>query len=230
MCKIVGKCQRIINSGLIRMNGKDNYMKQFEFYKTGSVMILLWSFVMIFGCINIREIAYAHTASNETYEEEEVSSRSVSGELVNSTSGQRIMNVSMVDKEYVLEITPEDYENMLRIVEAEAGGEDRMGKLLVANVIINRVKDDAFPDSVTDVIFQQENGVCQFSPIRDGRFYTVSVSEETVEAVEAALLGEDCSKGALYFMARKAADKDRAAWFDRNLTKLFTYGGHEFFC
>ncbi|MBO4987768.1 MAG: cell wall hydrolase [Lachnospiraceae bacterium] len=205
-------------------------MKQFEFYKTGSVMILLWSFVMIFGCINIREIAYAHTASNETYEEEEVSSRSVSGELVNSTSGQRIMNVSMVDKEYVLEITPEDYENMLRIVEAEAGGEDRMGKLLVANVIINRVKDDAFPDSVTDVVFQQENGVCQFSPIRDGRFYTVSVSEETVEAVEAALLGEDCSKGALYFMARKAADKDRAAWFDRNLTKLFTYGGHEFFC
>ena len=177
MCKIVGKCQRIINSGLIRMNGKDKYMKQFEFYKTGSVMILLWSFVMIFGCINIREIAYAHTASNETYEEEEVSSRSVSWELVNSTSGQRIMNVSMVDKEYVLEITPEDYENMLRIVEAEAGGEDRMGKLLVANVIINRVKDDAFPDSVTDVVFQQENGVCQFSPIRDGRFYTVSVSE-----------------------------------------------------
>ena len=185
---------------------------------------------MIFGCVNIKEIACAHEETEEAYVVEEVSSRSISGKLAGSTSGQRIMTVSVVDKQYVLDITREDYENMLRIVEAEAGGEDRTGKLLVANVIINRVKDDAFPDSVTDVIFQQENGVCQFSPIRDGRFYTVLVSDETVEAVEAALCGEDCSKGALYFMARKAADADKAAWFDRNLTKLFAYGGHEFFC
>ena len=206
-------------------------MKQFEFYKTGSIVLLLWSFVMIFGCVNIKGIVYAHSVSEESFENrEEVSSRSVSEKLAGSTSSPRVMNVSMMDKEYVLDITTQDYENMLRIVEAEAGGEDRTGKILVANVIINRVKDDGFPDSVTDVIFQQENGVCQFSPIRDGRFYTVSVSEETVEAVEAALCGEDCSKGALYFMARKAADKNRAAWFDRNLTKLFSYGGHEFFC
>lgn len=214
--------------GMIR---KDKYMKQFEFYKSGSVLLLLWSFVMTFGCVNIRDIVCAQAAMEKTYaQEEEVSSRSVSGKFANSTSGQRVMNVSVVDKEYVLDISAEDYENMLRIVEAEAGGEDRTGKLLVANVIINRVKNDAFPDSVTEVIFQQENGVCQFSPIRDGRFYSVSVSDETMEAVEAALCGEDCSKGALYFMARKAADEDRAAWFDRNLTKLFVHGGHEFFC
>ena len=206
-------------------------MKQYEFYKTGSVILLLWSFVIILGYVNVEGLVYANSASEEAFVTgQEVSSRSVSGELVNSTSGQRIMNVSLMDKEYVLDITEQDYENMLRIVEAEAGGEDRTGKLLVANVIINRVRDESFPDTVTDVIFQQDNGVCQFSPIRDGRFYSVSVSDETVEAVEAALCGEDCSKGALYFMARKAADKDKAAWFDRNLTRLFTYGGHEFFC
>lgn len=211
--------------------GKDKFMKQYEFYKTGSVMLLVWSFVMILIYVNIEDFAYAHSVSEEAYiVKEEVSSRSVSGELSSFSSGQRVMNVSVVDKEYILEISTQDYENMLRIVEAEAGGEDRTGKILVANVIINRVRNDGFPDTVTDVIFQQENGVCQFSPIRDGRFYTVSVSDETIEAVEAALCGEDCSKGALYFMARKAADKDRAAWFDRNLTKLFTYGGHEFFC
>lgn len=205
-------------------------MKQYEFYKSGSVMLLLWSFVMILIYVNVEETVYANPVSEEAVAEEEVSSRSVSGRLVSSTSRPRVMNVSVMDKEYVLDITTQDYENMLRIVEAEAGGEDRTGKVLVANVIINRVKDDAFPDSVTEVIFQQTNGVCQFSPIRDGRFYSVSVSEETIEAVEAALCGEDCSKGALYFMARKAADKDKAAWFDRNLTRLFAYGGHEFFC
>lgn len=206
-------------------------MRQYEFYKTGSLIMLLWSFVMILGFVNIEELAYAHPAGkDEALAKEEVSSRSVSGKLESSISGQRVMNVSVVDKEYVLDITSQDYENMLRIVEAEAGGEDRTGKLLVANVIINRVNNEAFPDSVTEVIFQQTNGVCQFSPIRDGRFYSVTVSEETIEAVEAALCGEDCSKGALYFMARKAANKDMAAWFDRNLTKLFVYGGHEFFC
>ena len=211
--------------------GKDKYMKQYEFYKTGSFMLLVWSFFISLVCTNIEGFTYAHPISEEAYAvKEEVSSRSVSGELSNFTSGQRVMNVSIVDKEYVLDISTQDYENMLRIVEAEAGGEDRTGKILVANVIINRVNNAGFPDSVTDVIFQQENGVCQFSPIRDGRFYTVSVSDETIEAVEAALCGEDCSRGALYFMARKAADKDRAAWFDQNLTKLFTYGGHEFFC
>jgi len=206
-------------------------MKQYEFYKTGPFVLLLWSFVMVFGYANIECLVYAKSGAEEAFvADEDVSSRSVSGKLMNSTSGQRVMNVSVVDKEYVLDITSQDYENMLRIVEAEAGGEDRTGKILVANVIINRVKDDSFPDSVTEVIFQQTNGVCQFSPIRDGRFYSVSVSDETIEAVEAALCGEDCSKGALYFMARKAADKDRAAWFDRNLTRLFAHGGHEFFC
>ena len=105
---------------------------------------------MIFGCVNIKGFVYAHSASEEAFvDREDVSSRSVSEKLTNSTSSPRVMNVSVMDKEYVLDITEQDYENMLRIVEAEAGGEDRTGKLLVANVIINRVKDDAFPDTVT---------------------------------------------------------------------------------
>ena len=118
---------------------------------------------------------------------------------------------------------------MLRIVEAEAGGEDRIGKLLVANVIINRVNHEDFPDTVTDVIFQRENGVSQFSPVRDGRIYEVSVSEETKEAVDAALYGQDESEGALYFMARKYVNHKKARWFDQNLKYLFEHGGHEFF-
>lgn len=211
--------------------GKDMVMKQYEFYKTGSVVMLIWSFVMILCCVSVKEQIYAHPAFVEkVLEEEVVKSRNVSEKMSNAASRQRVMNVLVMDKQYVVEVTKQDYENMLRIVEAEAGGEDRTGKILVANVIINRVRDEAFPDTVTDVIFQQNNGVSQFSPIRDGRFYSVTVSNETVEAVEAALCGEDCSKGALYFMARKSADMDRAAWFDKNLTKLFSYGGHEFFC
>ena len=206
-------------------------MKQQEFYKKGSLLLLLWSFVLILGYYNVEGIVYAREVSREAFvTREEVTSRSVFGILTNSTSKQRIVNVSVMERNYIIDITQQDYDNMLRIVEAEAGGEDRTGKLLVANVILNRVEDENFPDTVTDVIFQKEKGVCQFSPVSDGRFYTVDVSEETIQAVNAALYGEDCSEGALYFMARKYADKEKAAWFDKHLTKLFTYGGHEFFC
>ena len=205
-------------------------MRQTEFYKKCSFLILVWSFVLVLGYYNLGEMVHARTLVQEAFvTKDAVTSRSVLGNIANTSSKQRVVNVSVMERDYVMDITEEDYENMLRIVEAEAGCEDRTGKLLVANVILNRVRDEAFPDTITEVVFQKEKGICQFSPISDGRFYTVQVSQETVEAVNAALYGEDCSEGALYFMAREYANEDKAAWFDRNLTKLFTYGGHEFF-
>ncbi len=125
--------------------------------------------------------------------------------------------------------TEEDYANLLRIVEAEASGEDETGKLLVANVVLNRVKDEDFPDTITEVIFQRNKGVTQFSPVSNGRFWKVEISEETISAVNRALSGEDASQGALYFAARKYADADNMRWFDERLDYLFAHGGHEFF-
>ena len=87
----------------------------------------------------------------------------------------------------------------------------------------------SLPDSITEIVFQRENGVSQFSPIADGSYYKVSVSEETAEAVGRALAGEDISRGALYFAARKYADSESMRWFDEKLTLLFRHGGHEFF-
>lgn len=116
-----------------------------------------------------------------------------------------------------------------RIVEAEAGGEDFKGKLLVANVVLNRVKHKSFPSTVRGVVFSHRGSRYQFSPISDGRYYSVSVSGGTKKAVEAALRGKDPSQGALYFMERSYADSGNVRWFDRALTRLFRYGCHEFF-
>lgn len=209
----------------------ERYMRQYSFYKNGTIILLIWSVILCFGCFNVSYIA--SQMSDESIialsYETEVKEKSLFGFMNSFSSHPPVVNVSVMERDYVIDITNEDYENMLRIVEAEAGGEDMTGKLLVANVIINRVQNDAFPDTVTEVIFQRENGVSQFSPIRDGRFYQVSISDETVEAVEAALYGQDESQGALYFMARKYVKKDKAEWFDKNLNWLFEYGGHEFF-
>ena len=144
-------------------------------------------------------------------------------------SEQRVVDYSVVEQTLMYELTDDEMEVLLRIVEAEAGTEDEDGKLLVANVVLNRVESDRFPDNVTDVVFQQSGGVTQFSPVASGRYYTVKVSEETVSAVGRALMGEDISQGALFFASRRYAGNEKMRWFEEKLTFLFVHGGHEFY-
>lgn len=128
-----------------------------------------------------------------------------------------------------IKLSKKDKNIMYRIVEAEAGGEDLSGRMLVANVIINRMKSGYYPKSVKGVVFAHSGNVYQFSPISDGRYYTVNVSDTTKRAVNKALQGEDNSSGAEYFICRPLADKDNTRWFDTSLNYLFKYGCHEFF-
>lgn len=126
-------------------------------------------------------------------------------------------------------ITEEDKEILLRIVEAEATCEDVKGRMLVANVIMNRVLSKGFPDSIAEVVFQNNGVTYQFSPVKDGRYWTVKVSDKTREAVDRVLAGEDYSQGALFFAARSMADRKAMSWFDSSLKFLFRHGVHEFF-
>lgn len=151
------------------------------------------------------------------------------GFLRQAASGQRVVDYEILKKESKYELSKQDYNALLRIVQAEAGNEDENGKKLVAGVVLNRVKHEDFPDTVEEVVLQNENGVYQFSPVMNGTYYSVSVSDETKEAVDKVLLGEDITEGALYFAARKYADTEKMKWFDVSLEKLFVYGGHEFF-
>lgn len=118
-----------------------------------------------------------------------------------------------------------DYETLKRIVEAEAGICDIKGRILVANVIINRVRNQEFPDTITEVVYQKS----QFSPVSNGSLNTCTVTPETIEAVDRALAGEDYSQGALYFMNRGRSKSSNVSWFDHSLTYLFQHDRHEFF-
>lgn len=118
-----------------------------------------------------------------------------------------------------------DYMLLLRIVQAEAGNCDVIGRILVANVVLNRVLDGGFPNSITEVVYQKS----QFSPVSNGSIDTCSISEQTVEAVGRALSGEDHSQGALYFMNREGSNAGNVRWFDGKLTYLFRHGSHEFY-
>lgn len=57
-----------------------------------------------------------------------------------------------------------DLELLARIINAEAGGCTDEHQLLVGNVVLNRVADSRFPDTIYDVIYQKG----QYSPTWNG--------------------------------------------------------------
>lgn len=203
-------------------------------YKKYMTLLLLCNAVLLTCFLNIKGLQLNRLIAEPAFQlslqdTKKEESQAYMGMLTRAASGQRVVDYGVLEREFVYEVSEADYDALLRIVEAEAGCEDETGKLLVANVVLNRVKDEAFPDTIEQVILQKENGTTQFSPVSSGSFYSVEVTEETVEIVNRALCGEDVSQGALYFAARKYANPEKMKWFDRNLTFLFEHGGHEFF-
>ena len=96
-------------------------------------------------------------------------------------------------------ILDDDYNNLCRIVEAEGLNSGLVGKVMIANVILNRVKSPLFDNTITSVI----KAPGQFSPARTGRMYKVIVTPETIDAVNRALSGENPAGSALYFKSTK---------------------------
>ncbi len=203
-------------------------------YKKYSLLLLLCNMIALasFCVLKISERSrYAATPAFQTqleraFQTEEVSSRI--GNIEHAESGQRVIGYQVMERKEE-PYTEDDFQVLCRIVEAEAGGEDMNGRIMVANVVLNRVENKVFPNTIKGVVFQKNNGTFQFSPIRDGRYQRVKISGETKEAVERALSGEDYSEGALYFVSRNGASPDKVRWFDTHLTHLFSYGGHDFF-
>jgi N-acetylmuramoyl-L-alanine amidase len=154
------------------------------------------------------------TEEVETVLQEEV--RTEEENVETNVPSAEVTNVTLDEQEYQV---------LLKIVEAEAGGEDTTGKMLVANVVMNRVRSDNFPNSISEVVYQKSGGKAQFSPTVDGRINSVSISADTVEAVARVMNGEDFSQGALFFRAAYCKN----SWFDRALTRVIEYGNHIFY-
>lgn len=169
---------------------------------------------------------------NEFAEMEEEATEVEAAEIVETeavTDAAVVQPELVVPENSIYAITAGDYDALLRIVESEASGEDETGRLLVANVVLNRVRSAAFPNTVSEVVYQRRNGKAQFSPVSTGKIARVTVSDATRAAVARALAGEDVSGGALYFVNPALADAGNLQWFREHLTLLFAYHGHEFY-
>lgn len=130
-----------------------------------------------------------------------------------------------------IELSEEEVVTLMRLVEAEAPAEDIYGKILVANVVLNRVNSEKMANTVTGVIYEKIDGNTQFSPTAISWYWnSIVVTDSTREAVARCLSGEDYSDGALYFYAwERNPNKHKTSEWMRELECLFTHGGHRFF-
>ncbi|MGL4741469.1 MAG: cell wall hydrolase [Sarcina sp.] len=97
-------------------------------------------------------------------------------------------------KDVTLHINNEELELMAKVVHAESKGEPYKGKVAVASVILNRVLDPNFPNSISGVITQKN----AFSCVRNGKIDAVPNSD-SYKAVLDAIKGNDPTNKALYF-------------------------------
>lgn len=119
-------------------------------------------------------------------------------------------------------ITKEEFEILCRITEAEATDGTLKNKKNVASCVINRVMSKEFPDTITDVVFQPG----QFSPIRDGRYYSVEITKSTEEAVLSILTegsGHKCT-----FFCTPDCKSAVNGWFS-TLRVCFNDGMHNYY-
>ena len=99
-------------------------------------------------------------------------------------------------------------------VEAEAGNQDDLGKRYVCDVILNRIDDPDFPDTITDVISQKY----QFTSFWDGGMDRWKPTEDTIEICREELESRQYT-GLIYFTAGN---------YNPYGTPAFKHGDHYF--
>lgn len=113
---------------------------------------------------------------------------------------------------------------LARIISAEAQGEPMKGKIAVGNVVLNRVRSSAYPNTIYGVIFDRRYGI-QFSPVANGTIYN-NPTAESIIAAKICLEGYTLSDRILYFVNPKVAPN---SWIAYNRPYAFTVGNHAFF-
>lgn len=91
-------------------------------------------------------------------------------------------------------ITQDDIELMAKLVAAESIGEPYKGKIAVASVVLNRVSNPKFPNSIQGVIFQKN----AFSCVKNNKIISTP-NDDCYRAVYEALNGRDPTNKALFF-------------------------------
>jgi len=122
-------------------------------------------------------------------------------------------------KREVISITSDELLLLSKLITGEARGESYEGQVAVAAVVINRVQDSRFPNSIKDVIYQKS----AFSVVKDGSI-NMQPNESAYKAAQEALYGLDPTDKAVYFWNPDIAT---CQWI-RTLDPYMRIGNHVF--
>lgn len=84
---------------------------------------------------------------------------------------------------------------MARVIQGEAGGEPFLGKVAVGAVLMNRVQNASFPNTLAGVIFEPY----AFESVSNGLIWQFEPSDDSFQAAQCALSGWDPTYGSLFF-------------------------------
>jgi N-acetylmuramoyl-L-alanine amidase len=108
---------------------------------------------------------------------------------------------------------------LAKTIYAEGRGEPYTGQVAIGAVVLNRVRDDAFPNSISGVVYQRH----AFTAVTDGQI-NLTPNETAMRAARDAINGWDPTGGALYYYNPAVAT---SAWiFDRQTVTVI--GKHVF--
>lgn len=116
---------------------------------------------------------------------------------------------------------PTDLKWLSHIIHAEAGNQSLEGQICVGNVVLNRVADERFPDTVQGVIFSPN----QFCPVKSGTVYCTP-DADAIAAAKLCLEGVNLAGESTYFVNPKTGS---TAWFREHLTYAMSVGDHDFY-
>ena len=113
----------------------------------------------------------------------------------NNTADDEYNNKEITEtKKEIISLNDEQLNLLSKLVAAEARGESYEGQVAVAAVVLNRVQDDRFPNSIEGVIYQKN----AFSVVKNG-YINIQATEESYNAAKEALYGNDPTNDAIYF-------------------------------
>ena len=108
---------------------------------------------------------------------------------------------------------------LARLIYAEARGETYAGQVAVGAVVLNRVKNPSFPNTISGVIYQPYAFTC----VSDGQI-NMAPDKTALSAAKDAMNGWDPSYGSLYYYNPAVAT---SKWIFSRKT-VVTIGGHVF--
>ena len=134
--------------------------------------------------------------------------------LVNQSSGGSNSQTSSVNG-----FSSSDVYLLARTIYAEGRGEPYTGQVAIGAVILNRVKNGAFPNTISGVVYQKH----AFTAVSDGQI-NLTPNDTAMRAARDAINGWDPTGGALYYYNPAVAT---SSWiFDRQTVTVI--GKHVF--